>query len=278
MNRLRTRNRFSGGVISSVDRTIPMSDLVASCVLDCSATIAASYAVDGNENIDNLAGSGGLWMGKDNINATDDPGFSGTIGDPLAKFTYDGGDTHGFQSVPTALANWHKTGGVGTMVIAGKAPSAITSQMLLFDNSRNGASIGCNWWFTSTGKSVFNQRGDTISSSSGASSTGITLGQNFIAGVAHSDTTNQTTFWDNKYTGQAVSHTYDATTTAYTYAPVISGRNASVGGGADAFFIPADGEIFDILFFNAVLTNAGFKTVADQLIVRNAGKSISLGV
>lgn len=251
---------------------VPLGSLVASCVFDLDATVAASYSGSG-ANIANLEATPADGSAQSVYDATvTGAAFNGSAGSPSAYFSLDGtGDYFTLNTNTTFTKNFHKsTGGQAhTLILLGSIPStgvASYSQALFGTCSNSGVNHGVAYysglWFGNRDKFAISQQTGSVNTSFTTANTAD--GTNKLIAITFDPSTrgyklyvNSTT--PNTGTGGAYTGTTDPT---FPLQIMAAGNGAAPVVSGSRFYAAAG--------FNAILSDADIATIAAEYNARHS--------
>lgn len=225
-------------VVASAAGPAPLDQVEASALWDIDVTQEDSYGGSG-ETITNLTAQGTTydwWMGDDG-DASDNPVFTGSAGDPAAYMAFTGNNSMVVKTQPAFIRDMHKTtGGSDFWVACALQIPASTGTIGLFATQSGNTTEGTRFNIISNDTVSFIQRGS--SAVAAPSTQTITEATPSIIIVSHSHSTNVTRFWLNTATGEDVAHTFSTSTTDAT-ADMVFGKSTTLefanGGRIYAF-------------------------------------------
>jgi hypothetical protein len=245
---------------------------VASCCFDLDATKGDSYT-SGQKWL-NLVSSPAdgesqttydFFLGEDGSSSTDDPTYTGTVGDSASYWAFDGGDFFKLAgSNTTLLQSLHKTTGGSDwwMAIAYYKPSAAPS-MWLGGTESNLPSEGVQLFDNGTESIRLLQRGSGGSSNVEVVPAGTILEDApGLLMVSHSHSTNVTRSWYNTSTGTDTAQTFTASTANPVYDYNIMARN-SVSAA------PNGTRLYSYALGNGFLDDTGAAAIKSALETRH---------
>jgi hypothetical protein len=240
----------------------PMGNIVSSCVFDLDATLSASYIGTGAnlENAEQSPADGELQSEYDFGTGAGAPTFIGTHGSKNAYFSFNADSFEADNALSAFLDSLHKTTGGTDFGFVMTVYVKDGNQVFCGNKEAGGANIGVYMYtLAATDDLYLGQRGDSAAVTV-QSTIPLTLNAwNFIA-VSHSHSTNITKLWVNTTVGQAISHTFDTTTTT------ASAANFMIGSYGDGTLpLATDSMMRGFQCFNSYLTDANISSIVTEL-------------
>lgn len=263
-------------------------ETISSCVVDCCANDVNSFggiynqywrSINNNPAISiatDPEASGGFFLGSHLTVTANDPTYVGNYGQAGGHFLLDGGDYFTYAGYNTSLAltgyakDWHKTtGGKDFSFLIDVYLSSIALQSI-FNTKATGANIGLSFFINGSGGLTLTQRGDTNQVSISSANV-LTAGQNYVLGVGHKHSTNETSMIilgdSSTLVNASASHTFNATTTACT-TPLFVGVSFDVTITTGSLTLANGTKVRGISMYNEMLSLADLLSAANIMKAR----------